>query len=222
MIYERRAYLLRHGEEDTFWNAQKKWNSGSTFQPILRSNLFYMVSPGARGTEVLHFYRHGDLNEWRSAYERYFAAQDGEFFATVRGLMVSQQTDFFIESPFTQRGDVEEPGTFGDNPIVVETMVDTLPGQLPKYWQNRPEDQRPVIAVQSLTGTLHRALEYRIFAAEAAAEEFAESFKGIAGSPGIRQHQVRIGKQPPLSGRFSFFDGSRANTEEILREKVSI
>ncbi|WP_346893214.1 hypothetical protein [uncultured Roseibium sp.] len=206
MIFERRAYLLRPGEEDAFWEAQKKWNSGPLFLPLLQANLFYMVCPREDGTEILHFYRYDDLNHWRATYDRYFTEQESDFFATVRGLMLSQQTDFFIESPFYPGKAMRLPEAVSDDPAVVETIVDALPGQLAPYWEKTSE--RPLIAVQSLTGTLHRALEYRAFPSHAAAEEFSETLMAEPCPPGIRQRQVRIGRRPALPGRFSFFDNS--------------
>ncbi|WP_417678879.1 hypothetical protein [Roseibium sp.] len=214
MIYERRAYLLRPGEEGAFWDAQKKWNSGPLFLPLLRANLFYMVCPGEDGTEILHFYRYDDLDHWRATYDRYFAKQDSNFFATVRGLMLSQQTDFFIESPFYPGNGVSTPQALADDPTVVETIVDALPGQLAPYWEKAGE--RPLIAVQSLTGTLHRALEYRAFPTEEAARVYAETKTETPCPDGIRQRQVRIGRAPILPGRFSYFEGG-ANTASSER-----
>ncbi|WP_346907239.1 hypothetical protein [uncultured Roseibium sp.] len=205
MIYERRAYLLRQGEEDAFWEAQEKWNSGPLFQPLLQSNLFYLVCPGEDGTEILHFYRYDDLNHWRATYDRYFAAQDSAFFATVRGLMLSQQTDFFVESPFYPGNGVRTSEAIGDDLTVVETIVDALPGQLPRYWEGA--DDQPLIAVQSLTGTLHRALEYRAFPTEENARAFAETMTETPCPAGLRHRQVRIGRAPALPGRFSYFEG---------------
>lgn len=201
--------MLHPGKEDTFWEAQIRWNSGQTFQPILQNNLFYMICSTMSGTEVIHFYCYENFKRWQETYKLYFNEQDPEFFVTVRGAMVSQQVDFFVESPISSLMDYRKSGEVVSDIHVVETMSYLMPGQLSSYWHEDVQSQ-PSLAIQSLTGLLHRALEYRHFPSKQAAEDYVSNVE-VSGSPNtVSKRQIKIGSAPELTGRFSFFNANMA------------
>jgi hypothetical protein len=41
MLFEGRACTLRPGSLDTFWGLQRKWNTPTSFRPLLERNIGY-------------------------------------------------------------------------------------------------------------------------------------------------------------------------------------
>ena len=185
MIYERRAYTFRPGGMQAFWDAQPVWNTDRVFGEILKSNIgyFQLVSPDIE--RIVHLYRFGTLDDWRSTYDRYYAAQNQAYFALVRPMMLAQENLFLIGAPghdaLTRWADPafklrELIGNKSDdelsNAILCEVELQLRPGGLPAYWQAYGElmlarDQAAgsnLVAVhQVLVGRLHRIFRYSVF-----------------------------------------------------------
>lgn len=82
MIYERRAYTFQPGGLEKFWSAQPVWNSDDVFGEIRAANISYFQLDSTEVERIVHLYRFDSLNAWRDTYERYYAAQNPEYFAS--------------------------------------------------------------------------------------------------------------------------------------------
>lgn len=198
MIYERRAYTFRPGGLEKFWSAQPTWNADDVFGEIRAANISYFQLDSTEVERIVHLYRFDSLNAWRDTYERYYAAQNPEYFALVRPTMLAQENAFLIAAPgreglvkwadptFTIRsliGDAIGNEDLGEV-VVSEEELQLRPGGLPAYWQaygelrferDRSADSNLIAVHQALVGRLHRVFCYRWFRSLDAAKAFEEA-----------------------------------------------
>ncbi len=57
MIFERRAYTLRPGKLQAFWNEQETWNTKEKFGSLLERNIGYFSAATGSSEEIVHLYR---------------------------------------------------------------------------------------------------------------------------------------------------------------------
>lgn len=187
MIFERRAYTIRPGKVDAFWQAQMDWNTPDKFSPILAQTIGYFRTLAGPASQIVHLYRFDDLDHWQSIYARYYAVQNPDYFAYVRPLMLQQENAFLAEPPhphlhagWTAEGAPRLPAVLApkgkDDPYcLVETTTSFLPGGLPAYWKayeahragKDPAAASLMAELVSLIGRLHRVLRYEAFATPA-------------------------------------------------------
>ena len=182
MLFERRAYTLRPGCEETFWQLQRKWNTPKTYRPMLERNLGYFAMAAGSAERIIHLYRWDDYEDGKRRIAAIATPERAEYFAAARDLMLAQETILLDRSPIAElnplwSGDRDWlPGesAFGGvadlNALAVsESVLDFLPGGLAAYWEEyRKLDaatmelvRRGLIGVFFVTtGPLHRAIHY--------------------------------------------------------------
>ena len=99
MIIERRRYTLRPGTLQRFWAAQATWNTEAVFGPILAKNIAYFSAVTGPADQIVHLYRFDSLEDWQQRYAGYYAAQNPDYFALVRPLMLRQDNGFLVAPP---------------------------------------------------------------------------------------------------------------------------
>lgn len=182
MIFERRAYTLRPGWLEAFWEAQENWNVPAVFGPILKRNIGYFSAVTGSSEEVVHLYRFDSLDQWDALYKAYYKAQSPDYFALVRAWMLRQENSFLappsiasLAARWTGARLLAPPGLDAVSPeaaCIVETTILLFPGAMPVYWQAceahrlvpEPLDDRNLLAeLVSLIGRLHSVARYEAF-----------------------------------------------------------
>ena len=236
MIFERRAYTLRPGNMEAFWDAQRKWNTADTFAIVRDQNLSYFSTLAGPTDQVVHLYRFNSLEHWQACYDQDYRTHAPEYFKHARPLMLRQETGFFGAAPVPE---LCEPLT-GETPRlpasfktpasgnatdirVVETILDFFPGGLPVYWDAYREvlaasgelARRNLIGVLvSQVGRIHRVLHYRCFATTAEGEAHEAVLaadphwrKFVASYQGlVAEAQTMVLKPSPLAIQRSLFE----------------
>ena len=234
MIFERRAYTLRPGRLEAFWEAQARWNTEAVFGPILERNVGYFSALSGRRDQVVHLYRFASLDQWRSLYSAYYDAQSPDYFALVRPWMLRQENAFLGPPPDATlaslwTGDalllppaLEAPPD-PECACVVETITDLLPGGLPRFWQavgeHGPEIdcfcRHRAAVLAALAGRLHRVFRYEVFASETDALRHAEArdadprWQSFARSTAewVVDETTALLRPAPLASRRALLDG---------------
>ena len=224
MIFERRAYTLRPGKVDAFWDAQLAWNTPDVFGDILDRNIAYFSTITGDADQVVHLYRFDSLDDWRARYEAYYRKQSPDYFALVRPWMLRQENGFFAAAPIPELAAFEAPlEADAANAVIVEQVTNLCPGGLVPYWNAYREHalaagevaSRGLLgAMVSLVGRLHRVTHYRCFASLADAQDHAEALRADARwrdflgrwrdvAAGGRSSLLRLS---PLPSRRPFFE----------------
>ena len=194
MIFERRAYTLRPGNVQPFWDAQIEWNTEAVFGPIRRHVISYFTTTSGPRNQIVHLYGFASLDEWHGTYASYYAAQNPDYFALVRSWMLAQENGFLAPAPHAELAaawtsdpprlpaGLSDRASSGDY-CVVETTLAFFPGGLPAYWkacdahrqgEAAPARRNLMAELFTLIGPLHRVRRYEAFASEAEANaEFA-------------------------------------------------
>ncbi len=182
MLFERRAYTLRPGCEEIFWQLQRKWNTPKTYRPMLERNLGYFAMAAGPAERIIHLYRWDDYEDGRRRIAAIATPERAEYFAAARDLMLAQETILLDRAPIAAlnplwSGDRDWlPGdaVFGGGAdastlAISEAVLDFLPGGLAAYWEGyRKLDvatmelmRRGLVGVFFVTtGPLHRAIHY--------------------------------------------------------------
>lgn len=187
MIVERRAYTFRPGQVAAFWDAQPRWNTEAVFGPIRQRNISYFSTVAGDTDQVVHLYRFESPDQWRDIYDAFYRAQNPDYFALVRPMMVRQENALLTAPPVPGLAADWLEGAAPRLPVatnlptgvsaatlcVVETRVDFLPGGLPAYWEawrRHPVASRPpargarLAVLMTLVGRLHGVYRYEAFA----------------------------------------------------------
>jgi hypothetical protein len=182
MIFERRAYTLRPGCEDTFWQLQRKWNTPRTYRPMLERNLGYFGMAAGPAERIVHLYRWDDYEDGKRRIAAITTPERAEYFVAARELMLAQETALLDRAPIAELnplwggdrdwlpgGPIFDGGSDPSMLAVSERVLDFLPGGLAAYWEGyRKLDaetmqlvRRGLIGVFFVTtGPLHRAILY--------------------------------------------------------------
>ena len=195
MIFERRAYTLRPGKLEAFWDAQRTWNTKAVFGPILNRNIAYLSTVTGHSDQVVHLYRFDSLDQWHTLYGQYYEAQSPEYFALVRPWMLRQENAFLVPPPVKELAScwtgsglllpsALQPIPAPEAICVTETTIDFFPGGMPAYWKAHQahgfeagaDDRRHLMAVMmSLVGRLHRLVRYQGFANATEAQQYYDA-----------------------------------------------
>jgi hypothetical protein len=183
MLFERRAYTLRPGCEQTFWQLQRQWNTPKTFRPMLERNLGYFAVAAGPAECVIHLYRWDDYDDGKRRLAAMATPERAEYYATARALLLAQESILLDRAPIAElnplwNGDRDWlPGKpafdgVGDPTqlVITESVQDFLPGALAAYWDEHGKldpgtmdiVRTGLIAVLVVTtGPLHRVIQYR-------------------------------------------------------------
>jgi hypothetical protein len=194
MLFERRAYTLRPGCADAFWALQRRWNTPTSWRPLLERNIGYFFVAAGPAECVVHLYRWDDYDDGKRRVAAVSTPDRAEYFAAARALILRQETwllDRAPVAPLTPLWDGQrdwlpsdpafeapgEPSTF----TVSETVLDFVPGGLPAYWDICKNLDGKTLGLMRTgligvfyvtTGQLHRAVSYRWHRSFAEAEDF--------------------------------------------------
>jgi NIPSNAP len=193
MLFERRAYTLRPGTLETFWNLQRKWNTPASFRPLLERNIGYFATLAGPAERIVHLYRWDSYDQAKRNLAAIATPERMEYFVTARKLLVRQETAFLDRAPHAELnpiwGDSRDwlPGTPFFSGVadpttlaVTESVLDFVPGGVAVYWDGfrKLEPATVALAQKNLIGTfvvttgpLHRVMQYRWYPTWQEAEE---------------------------------------------------
>jgi len=183
MLFERRAYTLRPGNAERFWELQRKWNTPSQIPGLLGRNIGYFLVTAGAAEQVVHLYRFDSYDDWKTRLFGIYTAERADYFTAARKLLLAQENMFLNLAPIPQInpiwGDgrdwlpgkpfyegVEDHGAL----TVIESTLDFLPGGLPAYWDAYKQyflsaGQRAsahlIACFYTLVGPQHRVIHYR-------------------------------------------------------------
>ncbi len=193
MLFERRAYTLRPGNIEAFWQLQRKWNTPEQIPGLLARNVGYFQTVAGPADQVVHLYRFDSFDDWKTRLFGVYTPERSEYFIEARKLMTAQQNMFLAPAPISALnpiwGDERDwlPGHphFTDvsdatNLLVVESTIDFVPGGPPAYWaayqtpgvlDDPLTTARLVACLYTLVGQQHRVILYRWFRGIVEAQE---------------------------------------------------
>jgi hypothetical protein len=183
MLFERRAYTLRPGTLETFWGLQRKWNTPTSFRPLLERNIGYFSTTAGPAERIIHIYRWDNYDQAKRQLASIVTPQRMEYFVTARKLLARQETSFLDPAPLPRLNPIWGGGNdwLPGEPVfksvadptslvVTESVLDFVPGGASAYWEGYDalDAQTADLAQRHLIGTflvstgpLHRVLQYR-------------------------------------------------------------
>jgi NIPSNAP len=203
MLFERRACTLRPGTLDTFWGLQRKWNTPTSFRPLLERNIGYFSTTAGSAERIVHLYRWNSYDQAKRHLAAIGTPERMEYFVRARKLLVRQETAFLDPASLPALnpiwgggrdwlpGEPVFPGVADPTtPVVLESVLDFVPGGAAAYWddykaldaQTAELAQRQLIGTFLLsTGPLHRVVQYRWCAS---LQEADDHRRALAERPG--------------------------------------
>lgn len=182
MLFERRAYTLRPGAAQRFWELQRQWQTPQQIPRLVERTIGYFEMVAGPAEQIVHLYRYDSYDDWRDRLFGIYRPERMEYFVTARKLLLAQENAFFELAPvealnpiWSNTRDwlpgkpccagVRDPSAL----VIVESTVDLLPGGLPAYWeafrthalQAPPATDGLIGTFYSLVGVQHRVLQYR-------------------------------------------------------------
>lgn len=196
MLFEHRAYTLKPGATNAFWQAQVD-RGFDLVKPILDRSVGYFSACSGPVDQVVHLYRYDSYEDWTTRLHGLYAVAALEpYFKTVRALMVAQENKFLAPAPLIEltpiwgAGNDWLPGqgrpavatsASGPDAVVEETTAILFPGALPLYWAAYREHGlgTPALGTESLlacfvsvVGRLHQVIHYRRYRSYAERQAF--------------------------------------------------
>ena len=179
MLIEHRAYTLKAGCMESFWQAQRD-RGYELVKPILDRLIGYFSTMSEPKNQVIHLYRYDSYDDWLKRLQGLYGIAALEpYFKTARTLIVAQENRFLVPAPVVELtpllgngndwlpGDRQYANLASEPALLVEESVTTLlPGALPAYWQ------------------AYR--DYGLLAGDAATDHLLGCFVSFVG----KQHQV--------------------------------
>jgi len=99
MIIEHRAYTLRLGTTETFWDAQRK-RGVDGLRPIVERLIGAFAAQSGSTDQIVSLYRYDSFDDWQSRlFGLYGHATLRPYFDAVRGLIVCQESKFLVPAP---------------------------------------------------------------------------------------------------------------------------
>jgi hypothetical protein len=205
MLFERRAYTLRPGCEDTFWRLQREWNTPTTYRPMIERNVgFFSIAAGS-AEQIVHLYRWDNYDDGKQRIAAIATPARAAYFAAARDLLIAQESTLLDRAPIAELNPLWNadrdwmPGSpaFADvgdatDFIVSESVLDFLPGGLAAYWDGyRKLDAKTMDRVRQgligvffvTTGPLHRAVCYHL---HRSAQDADDRQRALAQDPAWR------------------------------------
>jgi hypothetical protein len=203
MLFERRAYTLKPGCTDAFWDLQRQWNKPASWRPMLERNIGYFSTAAGPAECIVHLYRWDDYEDGRRRIAAISTPDRAEYFAAARALMLGQETCYLDRAPIPALTPLWNPerdwlpvspafGAAGATSTfaVVETVLDFAPGGVPAFWEacKKLDPTTAELMHTGLigaffvtTGVLHRVLLYRWHRSFADAENDQRKLAGDLG-----------------------------------------
>jgi hypothetical protein len=182
MLFERRAYTLRPGSEETYWALQRRWNTPAAFRPLLERNLGFFIVAADDGERIVHLYRWNDYDDAKRRLAAIVTPERAEYFSAARNLLLRQENAYLDRAPMAELSPLWSdkrdwlPGQPAFANVadasalaVSERVLDFLPGGLIPYWEGFRKLQNAtmgmfctrLIGVFFVTvGGLHRTIAY--------------------------------------------------------------
>lgn len=189
MLIEHRAYTLRPGSLEAFWQAQRD-RDPNLARPILERLLGYF-STQEPAEQIVHLYRYDDWDDWIARLHGLYKLNELQpYFKAVRALLTTQENKFLVPAPLAEltprwgNGNDWFPGArrFSDIAVepelfVEESTVTLLPGTQPLFWDAYREHGLAAgnVATENLLGCFvtvvgrqHQIMHYRCYSDDAA------------------------------------------------------
>jgi NIPSNAP len=148
MLFERRAYTLRTGCEDAFWELQRTWNTPKSFRPLLERNIGYFSTAAGPAERIVHLYRWDSYDDGKRRLAAIGTPERAEYFVTARKLLLRQENSYLDRAPVAELcplwsdkrdwlpGQPAFAGVGDASQLAVsERVLDFLPGGLLAYWE---------------------------------------------------------------------------------------
>ena len=227
MLIEHRAYTLKAGCADAFWQAQED-RGYDLIKPILERLIGYFGTASESEPQIIHLYRYDDYDDWRHRLKGLYGVTGlMPYFKKARTLLVAQENQFLVPAPVPAltphwgNGSEWLPGDrpctkMTDDLLVEETVITLFPGSLPSYWQ--AYDDHGISAKDAITANLigcfvsevgrqHQVMHYRWFADASARQRWSQALEANdawrsfseATAPMVRSCQVKLLKPARFS-----------------------
>jgi hypothetical protein len=148
MLFEYRAYTLRPGNEDAFWDAQQMRGLDPVKRPIMARVVGYFATRTGPVDQIVHLWRYDSYEDWYTRlYSGYGDPAAEPYYRKVRALMVAQESRFLAPAPIPELTPLWGGGNdwrTGDAPIadlaktpdllVEQTTHQLTPGSMPAFW----------------------------------------------------------------------------------------
>ena len=102
MLFERRAYTLRPGSEQTYWELQRQWNKPASFRPLLERNLGYFAMTAGDGERIVHLYRWDSYDDAKQRLGAIVTPERMEYFVTARSFLLRQENSYLDHAPVAE------------------------------------------------------------------------------------------------------------------------
>jgi hypothetical protein len=235
MLFERRAYTLRPGTLEAFWSLQQKWNTPTSFRPLLERNIGYFSTTAGPAERIVHLYRWDSYEQAKRHLAAIVTPERMEYFVTARKLLVRQETAFLDAAPHAELNPIwgggrdwlpGSPVFFGvadpTTLVIMESVLDFVPGGAVTYWDayKKLDADTAELTQKNLIGTflvstgpLHRVMQYRWYASlqeadghrRALAERPAWSQFAEAYRPLVNESHMSLLKPSPVPWMRSLF-----------------
>jgi hypothetical protein len=182
MLFERRAYTLRPGSEDAFWQLQRKFSVPAKVRPLLERNIGFFAVTAGPAELIVHLYRWDDYNDSKRRLAAIATPDRTDYFVAARALLLRQETSYLDLAPIAALNPCWGDGRdwLPNEPLfansgeatalaVSESVLDFVPGGLVGYWEGyRRLDSKTMDIVRAgligvfvvTTGLLHRVIHY--------------------------------------------------------------
>ncbi|SAK76642.1 NIPSNAP family protein [Caballeronia ptereochthonis] len=184
MLIEHRAYTLRLGTTESFWDAQRE-RGADGLRPIVERLIGAFAARSGATDQIVSLYRYDSFEDWQVRLLGLYGQADLQsYFRAVRTLIVCQETKFLVPAPLPDlavhwgngRDWLPKVGPVFAAPralsVVEELTLSLVAGGVPECWKAFREhglhDDSIVASglfgvFSTIAGTLNQVLLYRCF-----------------------------------------------------------
>lgn len=239
-LIERRAYTLKPGHVEDFWQLQRRYSNRSNFAGQLARNVGYFHTAVGAVDQIVLLNRYDSLDDWRVRYYGSFEVPGRmDYVRAGRAIMSAQENSFFTLAPgadlnplwndtrnWLPGSPAFQPPKDRDDVIIVESTLDFFPGDMTSYLEAHRryiEAAREVATAGligsfiSLVGTQHRFVQYRWFTDHKAAMTASAFPEGTdEGRAFIESYRGRVRAYQTRHLRLSPVDWLRSLFETVV------
>lgn len=185
MILERRAYTMKPGNLERFYELQVE-RGFDLVKPIMERVIGYFTTASGPLEQVIHLYAFDTLEDWRSRLHGLYPVPELQgYFQAVRPIMLAQDTRLLMPSPVDALNPLfsdthtwrPEDAPLADplrnrDLMVEERIIRLAPGGLPAYWAAMneggieamgPLETNRIGSFFTMIGPLHQVHHYWFF-----------------------------------------------------------